>query len=99
MAAPTGACAAPPPSSLAAEIASLQRASARLAAGDAKTALDELDVYNSLNPRGDLREEALAIRVRAARLAGNLAEAEHALEALATEFPNGLQLRAFAERH
>jgi hypothetical protein len=94
----TGALTAPSSSSLTDEIASLQRAGASLAAGDAKTALDELDVYDGLNPRGDLREEALAIRVRAARLAGNSAEAERALKALATQFPNGPQLRAFAER-
>jgi hypothetical protein len=85
---------APGASSLADEVASVQRARSRVLAHDGRGALDALDAYDARYPTGELREEALALRVRAARLAGDDATAKRALDQLATRFPTSVQLRA-----
>ncbi|HEY1955097.1 MAG TPA: hypothetical protein VGH28_05780 [Polyangiaceae bacterium] len=94
VAAATVTAAAPAPTSLAEEVASVQRARSRVLAHDGRGALDALDAYDARYPTGELREEALALRVRAARLAGDDATAKRALDQLATRFPTSVQLRA-----
>jgi Tfp pilus assembly protein PilF len=57
-----------------------------------------LDDYDRAHPSGTLTEEALALRVRAARLAGDDAMAAAALTKLETRFPTSVQLPALKNR-
>ena len=91
--APTIPAPPPPPNvSLAEEVAAIQRARSAILSKNPRTALAALDDYDRAHPNGVMTEEALALRVRAARLAGDDIGAAEALTKLETRFPESVQL-------
>lgn len=88
--------ATPTPASLSAELSSIRSARESLLARDAHGALDALDAYDRDHPSGMLAEEALALRVRAAREVGDAVMAAEALTKLETRFPNSVHLASLA---
>jgi TolA-binding protein len=85
---------APPQASLADEVAAIKRARAALLSKDATTAIAALDDYDRAHPNGTMTEEALALRVRADRLAGDEVGAAEALTKLETRFPQSIHRAA-----
>jgi hypothetical protein len=93
----TEAVAPPTPTvqpSLVEELDSIRRARALVLQSSGRQALRELDSYDSLHPNGTFAEEALALRVRAARLTGDTIAAQNALQKLESRFPNSVHLTA-----
>jgi hypothetical protein len=86
----------PPPqtASLADEVAAIKRARTALLDKNARNALAALDDYERAHPSGAMSEEALALRVRADRLAGDDVAAAEALTKLEQRFPTSIQLAA-----
>jgi hypothetical protein len=78
--------------SMAAQLESIRHVHALVAAGDAGAALLELDAYETRCPDGSFNEEAIALRVRALRVAGDAVGAERALRNLQTRFPGSVHL-------
>ncbi len=76
-----------PASSLAEQIAELDRARAALDTGDATRALRVVDGYEAAYPGGALTQEAEALRVDALLRAGNRAEAERAGKHFLATYP------------
>lgn len=103
-AAPAAPASAPPPAAadaLAAEIALLDRARARLRASDAPGALAELDRHAAEHPRGALASEATLLRIEALVLAGRREEARKIAAPLLERPPGDLRgdrARALLER-
>jgi hypothetical protein len=65
-----------------------------VAASNGEVALDALDAYSASHPVGTFEEEALALRVRALGLIGDLIGAERSLRTLETHFPSSVHLAA-----
>jgi hypothetical protein len=82
----------PPNASLADEVAAIKRARAAVLDKNAQAALAALDDYDRAHPSGVMTEESLALRVRAARLAGDDVAAAETLTKLETKFPESVQL-------
>jgi hypothetical protein len=80
--------------SIAVQLESIRHARALVAAGDARAALVELEAYETLYPQGIFEEEAMALRVRALRMAGDAAGAERERTNLQSRFPNSVHLAA-----
>jgi hypothetical protein len=78
--------------SMTAQLESIRRVHALVAAGDAGAALLELDAYETRCPHGSFEEEAIALRVRALRVAGDAAGAERARRNLQSRFPRSVHL-------
>jgi len=81
-----------PVSSLADEVEVIKRARASILAKNADGARAALDLYDRTHPDGAMSEEALALRVRADRLAGDDVAAAEALTKLEKRFPESVQL-------
>ena len=79
---------------IAVQLESIRHARAGVAAGDARAALVELDAYERLYPHGIFEEEAMALRVRALRMAGDGAGAERERANLQSRFPRSVHLAA-----
>jgi hypothetical protein len=96
---PAEPVAAPPPPAPAAaltgnvmaEVASLDRARAALAARDASGALARLAAHEAAFPRGALLPEAILLRVRALRELGRYAEASAVAERFLASHPDSAQ--------
>ena len=80
--------------SMAAQLESIRRARGLVASGDARAALVELDAYEAQSPHGIFEEEAMALRVRALRLAGDAAGAARERMNLQARFPRSIHLAA-----
>ena len=83
-----------PVTSLADEVEVIKRARASILAKNADGARAALDLYDRTHPDGAMSEEALALRVRADRLAGDDVAAAEALTKLEKRFPESVQLPA-----
>jgi len=81
-----------PVTSLADEVEVIKRARASILAKNADGARAALDLYDRTHPDGAMSEEALALRVRADRLAGDDVAAAEALTKLEKRFPESVQL-------
>ncbi len=79
---------------IAVQLESIRHARALVAAGDARPALVELDAYETRYPHGIFEEEAMALRVRALRMAGDAAGAERERTNLQSRFPKSVHLAA-----
>lgn len=79
---------------IAVQLESIRHARALVAAGDARAAFVELDAYETLYPHGIFEEEAMALRVRALRMAGDAAGAERERMNLQSRFPKSVHLGA-----
>jgi hypothetical protein len=79
---------------IAVQLESIRQARALVAAGNARAALVELDAYDTLYPHGIFEEEAMALRVRALRMAGDAAGAERERANLQSRFPKSVHLDA-----
>jgi len=79
---------------IAVQLESIRHARALVAAGDARAAFVELDAYETLYPHGIFEEEAMALRVRALRMAGDAAGAERERTNLQSRFPKSVHLAA-----
>lgn len=73
---PATSSSAPGADSLAGEIGALDRARAKLRAGDAAGALVELDQYDREHPKGAMRSEATIVRIEALARSGQRTAAE-----------------------
>ncbi len=78
--------------SMANQLESIRRVHALVAAGNADAALLELDAYETGCPDGSFEEEAIALRVRALRAAGDAAGAERERRILQARFPRSVHL-------
>jgi len=76
------------------QLESIRHARALVAAGDARAALVELDAYDTRYPQGIFEEEAMALRVRALRMAGDAAGADRERTNLQSRFPKSVHLTA-----
>jgi hypothetical protein len=76
------------------QLESIRHARALVAAGDARAALALLDAYETRYPHGTFEEEAMALRVRALRMAGDAAGAERERTSLESRFPKSVHLAA-----
>jgi hypothetical protein len=74
--------------SIANEIEELDRARAALATGEAKRAIDRLNRYDRLFPRGTLREEALRLRIEAVVTTGDRATARSLAQRFHALYPD-----------
>jgi hypothetical protein len=74
------------------ELDGIRHVCALVLAGSGQQALDALDAYAVSHPSGTFDEEALALRVRASRLAGDVLGAERSLRSLETRFPSSVHL-------
>ena len=81
---------------MAMQLESIRHARALVAAGDARPALVELDAYETRYPDGIFEEEAMALRVRALRLAADAAGSERERTKLKSRFPKSVHLAALA---
>lgn len=72
----------------------IKRARASLLSHNADGARAALDLYDRTHPDGVMAEEALALRVKADRLAGDDVAAAEALTKLEKRFPESVQLPA-----
>jgi hypothetical protein len=72
------------------ELALLQRARAAVASGNFSTALDAIAEHQRRFPRGKLREEREALRVKALAGLGRYEEARRAAERFREHFPNSV---------
>jgi hypothetical protein len=79
---------------IAVQLESIRHTRALVAAGDARAALVELDAHETLYPHGIFEEEAMALRVRALRMAGDAAGAERERTNLQSRFPKSVHLAA-----
>jgi outer membrane protein assembly factor BamD (BamD/ComL family) len=77
-------------SALAAELAALDQARARLDSGDASGALSLLDDYSRTYPRGRLALEAEVLRIDALAKKGQAASAAKRAEAFLRRHPNSV---------
>jgi hypothetical protein len=75
---------------LADELRELDRARARLAAGDASGALGDVARFEARYPRGRLRQEAVLVRVEALAAAGRCADASSAAASFLAQHPNSV---------
>jgi hypothetical protein len=82
------------PPAIAVELESIRHARALVAAGDPRAALVELDAYETRYPHGIFEEEAMALRVRGLRMAGDAGGAERARTNLQSRFPRSVHLAA-----
>lgn len=73
---------------LAREVARLRGARASLVAGEPARALQALDAYGQLFPKGALQAEAAALRVEAVAMQGDGARARRLASEFATRFPS-----------
>jgi hypothetical protein len=76
------------------QLESIRHARALVAEGDARAALVELDAYDTRYPHGIFEEEAMALRVRALRIAGDAAGADRERTNLQSRFPKSVHLTA-----
>ena len=76
--------------SLGAELQALRDARTALAANDGRTAAARIAAYLTDYPQGTLREEAMALRVRALRLAGDTSGAARARMDLRLQYPDSV---------
>jgi len=86
MAPPVGA--PPAERSIANEIEELDRAREALGTGEAKRAIDRLNRYDRLFPRGTLREEALRLRIEAVVTTGDRATARSLAQRFQALYPD-----------
>jgi hypothetical protein len=76
------------------QLESIRRVRGLVAAGDTRDALALLDAYETRYPHGIFEEEAMALRVRALRMAGDAAGAERVRTNLQSRFPKSVHLAA-----
>jgi hypothetical protein len=76
------------------QLESIRHVRALVAVGDAHAALALLDAYETRYPHGIFEEEAIALRVRALRMAGDAAGAERERANLQSRFPKSVHLAA-----
>jgi hypothetical protein len=91
----------PAPTSLGDEVALLERARESLTASRPSDALASLDAYQARFPSGDLREEAVLLRVRALLAAGHAADARRLADDFARKNPASTyapRIRALLDR-
>jgi outer membrane protein assembly factor BamD (BamD/ComL family) len=82
------------PDSLVLETEMLDSARRALSSGRADRASAELDAYERRFPKGALAEEALRLRIEAARRAGDVATAKRLAQAFSRRYPKS----AYAKR-
>ncbi len=78
------------------QLESIRHARALVASGDARAALVALDAYETRYPHGIFEEEAMALRVRALRMGGDVAGADRERTNLQSRFPKSVHLAALA---
>ena len=76
------------------QLESIRHARALVASGDARAALVALDAYETRYPHGIFEEEAMALRVRALRMGGDVAGADRERTNLQSRFPKSVHLAA-----
>jgi len=81
----------PAASTVLAEVASLDRARAALAAGDARTALARISAHDASFPGGALQPEAVVLRVRALNLLGDRVQAASVANRFLAAHPDSAQ--------
>lgn len=86
----TPAPSSPRTNDLSAELARLDRARKKLAAGQPTAALEALDAYSRDFPRGSLRLEASVLRIEALAKAGRTAEAKERAKRFLAAHPNSV---------
>lgn len=84
-------------STLAAEVAALERAHAALAGDDAQLALRALDRYRARFPRGRLSSEETVLRVQALLAAGDRGRARALAEAFSADHPGSSYARRMGD--